>query len=155
MPAKEKIFCKDNELRAKNLATVQKYMAMNGPRLDRHKLFTEDCTSGLAFSETGGPLFVSGIEEVAKMDEWNTRCFPDWKWENVRIFQTQDPNYFWVECDGSGQALFADYPPVKHATHFIHSFEMEDGKIKVYREFMNPVKELLDFGFKIPQLKRN
>jgi hypothetical protein len=138
----------------KNLATVKKYFAMEGPRLNRHKLFTDNCTWGLAFSETGGPINVSGINDLAKMDEWNTRCFPDWKWRNVKIFQTQDPNYFWVECDGSGKALFPGYPPVIHSAHFIHSFEMIDGKIKAYREFFNPVKELLDFGFQIPHLKR-
>ncbi len=127
---------------------------MSGSRLDRHKLFTQDCTSGLAFSETGKPMYVSGIENVARMDEWNTMCFPDWKWRNVKIYQTQNPNYFWVECNGSGQALFPGYPPVKHSAHFIHSFEMMDGKIKVYREFFNPIKELIDFGFKVPRLKR-
>lgn len=100
------IFCQDHELRSKNLETVKKYMAMTGSRLNRHKLFTDDCTSGLAYSETGGSMYVTGIENVAKMDEWNTRCFPDWKWENVKIYQTQDPNYFWVECDGSGKHGF-------------------------------------------------
>ena len=38
--------------------------------------------------------------------------------------------------------------------HLVRSISTVEGKIKVYREFMNPVKELLDFGFKIPQLKR-
>jgi len=148
------IFSQHHELRSKNLETVNKYMSMTGSRLNRHRLFTDNCTSGLAYSETGGPIYVTGIENVAKMDEWNTKCFPDWKWENIKIYQTQDPNYFWVECDGSGEARFTDYPPVKHSAHFIHSFEMEDGKIKAYREFFNPVKELMDFGFEIPRLKR-
>jgi phenazine biosynthesis protein len=155
MAGKEKMFSNDDDkLRKKNLATVKKYMAMCGSRLERHKLFTDDCTWGLAYSETGGPQYVSGIENVKKMDIWNTTCFPDWAWSNVKIYQTQDPNYFWVDCDGSGQAFFPDYPPVTHSCHFVHSFEMEDGKIKFYREFMNPVKELMDFGLKIPQLKR-
>ena len=102
------IFNTDIELRVKNLETVKKYMAMTGSRLNRHKLFTDNCTSGLSYSETGGPMYVNGIENVAKMDEWNTRCFPDWSWENVNIYQTQDPNYFWVECEGSGEARFGN-----------------------------------------------
>jgi len=151
----EKTFSHDDDkLRSKNLATVKKYISMVVPRLNRHKLFTDDCTWGLGFSERGRPIYVKGIKKLAKMDEMNTRCFPDWKWRNIKIFQTQDPNFFWVECDGSGNALFSSYPPTRHSAHFIHSFEMENGKIKFYREFFNPVKELLDFGFKVPQLKR-
>ncbi len=145
---------KDKELRKKNLATVKKYMSMVGSRLNRHKLFTDDGTWGRGFTEAGDSDYVKGIENLAKMDEMNTRCFPDWQWTNIRIFETQDPNFFWVECDGAGKALFPGYPPTIHSAHFIHSFEMEDGKIRFYREFFNPVKELMDFGYKIPQLKR-
>jgi hypothetical protein len=47
----------EDKLREKNLATVKIYMSMVRPRLDRHRLFTADCPSGLAFSETGGPQY--------------------------------------------------------------------------------------------------
>lgn len=144
----------EDKLRLKNLATVKKYLKMSGSRLDRHKLFTDDCIWGRGFTEAGDTEQIKGSANLAKTDEWNTRCFPDWKWTNIIIFQTQDPNYFWAECDGSGQAIFPGYPPTVHSAHFLHSFEMDNGKIKVYREFFNPVKELLDFGYKVPQLKR-
>ncbi len=28
----------------------------------------------------------------------------------MRIFETEDPNHFWVECDGRGKALVPGYP---------------------------------------------
>jgi phenazine biosynthesis protein len=145
----------DAELRMKNLATVKLYFRTDlDARRNRHQLFAEDCSWGLAFSETGGPVTISGMDELKKMDEWNVTCFPDWQWTDVRIFQTQDPGFFWVECQGSGKAIFKDYPPVIHSAHFVHRFELVDGKIRNYREFFNPVKELKDFGLEVPQLKR-
>jgi hypothetical protein len=155
MSEKTNVFSQDdNELRQLNLATVEKYMNMNGPRLNRYKLFTDDCQIISPFTEYGEPETFSGIEQVAQRDKDTTEIFPDWTWSNVKIFQTQDLNYFWVECDGGGQAFLPGHPPAHHSDHFIHSFQMENGKIKVYREFRNPVKELMDFGLEIPHLKK-
>jgi phenazine biosynthesis protein len=156
MAETDRIFSHDDDaVRMKNLAAVKAYFQLQeAARAARHTLFVDDCTWGLAYSETGGPQIVSGIDELKRMDERNVSRFPDWKWTDVRIFHTQDPNYFWVECYGSGQALFPDYPPVIHSAHFVHSFEMTDGKIKHYREFFNPIKELKDFGLEVPVLKR-
>ncbi len=51
-----------------------------------------------------------GHESLRRLAEWLERCFPDWEWHNVRIFETEDPNHFWVECDGRGKALVPGYP---------------------------------------------
>ncbi len=58
------------------------------------------------------------------------KCFPDWEWYNINIFGTDDPNHFWVECDGHGKILFPGYPEGYYENHFLHSFELDDGKIK-------------------------
>ncbi len=70
------------------------------------------------------------------------KCFPDWEWYNINIFGTDDPNHFWVECDGHGKILFPGYPEGYYENHFLHSFELEDGKIKRNREFMNVFQQL-------------
>ncbi|WP_260442192.1 phenazine biosynthesis protein, partial [Pseudomonas aeruginosa] len=93
-------------LRRLNRATVERYMAMKGAeRLQRHSLFVEDGCAGNWTTESGEPLVFRGHESLRRLAEWLERCFPDWEWHNVRIFETEDPNHFWVECDGRGKAL--------------------------------------------------
>ncbi len=119
-------FTDNLELRRRNRATVEHYMRMKGAeRLQRHSLFVED------------------------------GCFPDWEWHNVRIFETEDPNHFWVECDGRGKALVPGYPQGYCENHYIHSFELENGRIKRNREFMNPMQKLRALGIAVPQIKRD
>ncbi len=50
----------------------------------------------------------------------------------------------------------------RHATgghdcenHYIHSFELENGRIKRNREFMNPIQKLRALGIAVPQIKRD
>ncbi|MGV8314608.1 phenazine biosynthesis protein PhzB, partial [Pseudomonas aeruginosa] len=45
----------------------------------------------------------------------------DWEWYNINIFGTDDPNHFWVECDGHGKILFPGYPEGYYENHFLHS----------------------------------
>ncbi len=39
--------------------------------------------------------------------------------------------------------------------HYIHSFELENGRIKRNREFMNPMQKLRALGIAVPQIKRD
>ena len=80
--------------------------------------------------------------------------FPDWERTNVEIFDTQDPNRFWVECDGAGEIRYPAYPPGHYRNHFIHSFLFEDGRIKQQREFMNPFQQLRALGIAVPTIDR-
>ena len=96
-----------------------------------------------------------GHESLRRLAEWLERCFPDWEWHNVRIFETEDPNHFWVECDGRGKALVPGYPQGYCENHYIHSFELENGRIKRNREFMNPIQKLRALGIAVPQIKRD
>ncbi|CAD5199071.1 hypothetical protein, partial [Pseudomonas sp. FEN] len=52
------------------------------------------------------------------------------------------PNHFWVESDGRGSVNMPGYPKGYCENHYIHSFELEDGRIKRNREFMNPFQQL-------------
>ncbi len=143
------------DLRRRNRATVEDYMSRRGEsRLTRYELFTEDGSGGLWTTDTGEPIVSRGRQKLKAHGEWSLKCFPDWVWTNVQIYETQDPNRFWVECDGEGKILFPGYPPGYYKNHFIHSFLLEDGKIKQNREFMNPFEQLRALGIDVPEVKR-
>jgi phenazine biosynthesis protein len=143
------------ELRRLNRRTVEDYISRKGEdRLTRHLLFTEDGVGGLWTTDSGQPIAIRGREKLKEHGVWSLKTFPDWVWTNVQIYETQDPNRFWVECDGEGQILFADYPPGHYKNHFIHSFLLENGKIKEQREFMNPFEQLRALGIEVPVIKR-
>ncbi len=146
----------EDELRRDNRAIVEDYMSRRGERrLDRYTLFTVDGAGGLWTNDTGEPIVCRGHESLRAHGEWSLQCFPDWAWTNVEIFSTQDPNRFWVECDGEGKILFPGYAPGYYKNHFLHSFEFENGKIKLQREFMNPFEQLRALGIEVPAVRRD
>lgn len=145
----------DVALRKRNRETVEKYMNTRGEeRLRRHLLFTEDGVGGLWTNDTGKPIAIRGRDRLAAHAVWSLKCFPDWVWTNVQIFETQDPNFFWVECDGEGAIRFPGYPEGYYRNHFLHSFQLENGKIRLQREFMNPFEQLRALGIPVPQIRR-
>lgn len=145
----------DTDLRARNRAVVADYMSRKGEtRKTRHLLFTEDGSAGLYTTDTGEPVVSQGHAKLEAHSAWSLKMFPDWEWKNVEIFDTQDPNRFWVECDGEGQILYPAYPPGHYRNHFLHAFEFEDGLIKVQREFMNPFQQLRALGIEVPTIDR-
>jgi hypothetical protein len=146
----------ENEVRDQNRAIVAQYMNTRGQgRLERHLLFTEDGTGGLWTTETGEPIVINGRDRLGEHAVWSLKCFPDWVWTNVEIFDTQDPDRFWVECDGEGQILFPGYEPGIYRNHFLHSFLFENGKIKQQREFMNPCQQFRALGIEVPSVRRD
>jgi ketosteroid isomerase-like protein len=141
--------------RRRNRSVVEDYMSRKGEtRLTRYLLFAEDGSGGLWTADTEEPVVSVGREKLKAHGEWSLACFPDWEWENVEVYETQDPDRFWVECDGEGQILFPGYPPDHYRNHFIHSFEFADGKIKLQREFMNPYQQMRALGIEVPVIKR-
>lgn len=148
-------FSADTEIRRKNRAVIEDYMSRVGDqRLTRYLLFTEDGSGGLWTADTKEPIISKGHEGLKAHGKWSLQCFPDWVWTNVEIFETQDPNRFWVECDGEGKILFPGYPEGYYTNHFIHSFHMDNGTIKQNREFMNPYAQMRALGIVPPKIKR-
>ena len=142
----------EHELRAKNRATVERYLSMNGPRYDRYKLFVPggEATAGVAFMLNGEERFMQGTENIKNADAFNSKHFPDWTWTDPEIYETGDPNFFWVQGEGGGTSMLPGQPVVHHSDHYIHSFQMRDGLILHYREFRNPFKELKELGIPLP-----
>jgi phenazine biosynthesis protein len=145
----------EGKLRRQNRAVVEDYMSRKGEnRLSRYLLFTEDGSAGLYTADTIEPVVSRGHKKLKAHGEWSLKMFPDWVWFNIEVFETQDPNRFWVECDGEGKILYPDYPPGFYRNHFIHSFELDNGKIVTQREFMNPYQQLRALGIAIPVIQR-
>jgi phenazine biosynthesis protein len=145
----------DESLRESNRRIVEQYMNTQGQdRLTRHLLFTEDGTGGLWTTDSGQPIVIRGRERLSEHGVWSLKCFPDWTWTNIDIFDTQNPNKFWVECDGIGKILFPGYPEGFYRNHFLHSFKFEGGRIKEQREFMNPCEQFRALGITLPAIKR-
>lgn len=148
-------FAVDLDLRSRNRATVEDYLSRYGEnRLTRYQLFTEDGNAGLYTADTTEPVVSRGLDVLKAHGEWSLRMFPDWRWYNIRVFETQDPNHLWAECDGKGKILYPNYEPGYYQNHFLHSFEMRDGKIVTQREFMNPFNQLRALGIEVPVIKR-
>ncbi|RJQ70760.1 phenazine biosynthesis protein [Pseudonocardiaceae bacterium YIM PH 21723] len=144
-----------DDSRVQNRAIVADYLSRKGEnRLTRHLLFTEDGSAGLYTTDTGKPVVSTGHETLKAHGEWSLRMFPDWEWINVEIFDTQDPDRFWAECDGVGRILYPAYPPGHYENHFLHSFLFENGRIKQQREFMNPFQQLRALGIEVPKIDR-
>lgn len=149
------MFENDSELRRRNRAVVEDYLSRVGEtRLTRYLLFTEDGSAGLYTADTPEPVVSRGHETLKAHGEWSLRMFPDWVWYNIEIFETQDPNRFWAECDGKGKIHYPNYPPGHYENHFLHSFRFRDGKIVEQREFMNPFNQMRALGIEVPVIKR-
>ncbi|MFD3514764.1 PhzA/PhzB family protein [Streptomyces sp. NPDC058657] len=142
-------------LRAHNRSVVEQYMHTRGQdRLRRHLLFTEDGVGGLWTTDTCEPIMIKGRDRLGEHAVWSLKCFPDWAWTHIEVFDTQDPNRFWVECEGEGKIVYEGYPEGHYHNHFLHSFAFEGGKIKLQREFMNPCRQFRALGIEVPVVKR-
>ena len=72
----------------------------------------------------------------------------------MQIFDTQDPDIFWVECDGKGEINFKGYSKGFYQNHFIHYFQFKNGRIILQREFMNPCQQFRALGIEVPKIIR-
>jgi phenazine biosynthesis protein len=141
----------DEELRRKNLKTVEYYMTLRGPerRAKRAPLFADGAGFELTFTAACTPAAKPAMD-------WNTvgsfEMFPDWGFYDSVIYQTQDPSMFFVECDGRGRMILPDDPETLriYENHYIISFEMQDGLIKRLREIHNPCCLMKALGVPLP-----
>ncbi|MFJ5483940.1 PhzA/PhzB family protein [Pectobacterium actinidiae] len=146
---------KHSDTRENNRKTVKQYMETLGQaRLSRHELFDDEGYGGLWTTDTGEPVVTKTKKRLGEHAVWSLACFPDWQWYNVQIFDTQDPDIFWVECDGKGEINFKGYPKGYYENHFIHYFQFKNGKIIVQKEFMNPCEQFRALGIPVPKIIR-
>lgn len=137
-------------LREKNYETVCRFMQGLSPYL--YLLYTDDVVTGVAydFSLTKDAMRNSDMTFQKMLDASNAEMYPDWTWTNIQVFQSDDPNVFVVECDGSGTYVEDGEAVRTHTDHYLHKFTLADGKIAEYIEFNNPIQELLEMGVDVP-----
>lgn len=144
----------DCSIRERNRAIALRYLhsSTGEALLHRHRLFRHDGVSGLWTSDSGTPVFVRGRDSIARYDVWSSVHFPDWRWYDIRVWTTDDPDRIWAECDGEGTIVLPGHEAVHYGNHFLYSFEMRDGQIAREREFTNPVVEMKALGLTTPTI---
>lgn len=141
--------------RACNRRAVEMYLRTGiAERLERHLLYVEDGSASLAMTDVGHPIVVSGRDNLRKHGELSVQVLPDWRWHDVTIIESVDPDVIWVECSGAGTIRFPGYPEGRYENHFLLSFELEDGLIRRSREFSNPLEQMRALGIEVPRIER-
>ena len=123
--------------RRRNRATVERFFQTSG--MERAALFAEDGRKELPWTSMGHPIDMVGKREIAYNFLRNRELFTGWTWSDVEIYDTQYPDRFWAECDGAGVIRVEGHHPVNASNHYIMSFVVQDGLIKEFREFCNPM----------------
>ncbi|WP_279753074.1 PhzA/PhzB family protein [Rothia dentocariosa] len=139
---------------SQNAETVIKYLSNN--HVDRRKrpfLFSENGSAGL-YTTDGDPVIITGRRKLLEHASWSLKSFPDWKWFNIRVIETVDPDEIWVECDGRGTINYPAYGKHYYENHFLHGFRFKDGLIIEQREFMNPINQFHALGIPVPNIDR-
>lgn len=131
-------------LREKNYETVCRYMVNLSPYL--YLLYADEFSTGVAYDFGGttnpfNPVMCTDLTMQKALDASNAETYSDWQWSDYRVYQSDDPNVFLVECDGGGNG---------HNDHYVHKFVLEDGKIRQYVEFNSPLNELIEGGYEVP-----
>jgi hypothetical protein len=135
----------------RNRETVERFFRTHG--LERASLFTEDCHKILPWTGMGFPIDMRGMRELKYNFLINQSIFTGWTWSGIRVFDTQFPDEFWVECDGAGVIRSPEpgYEPVHYTNHYLHHFRLVDGLIAEFREFQNAVTSVRnDAGDVVP-----
>ncbi|KAJ5752130.1 hypothetical protein N7520_009047 [Penicillium odoratum] len=150
------------ELRAKNQATIEKYL--NFPGIGRLECFTDDGVKELTFAthpsifnpDCESPIAWSGKEELKETFIYNADNFRG-EWKSPTIYSTQDPNKFWVETALDATFLIDGKRIPYKQPYYVMSFDMENGLIRKFREIMNPLQVIKTHGCENHELllKRN
>lgn len=135
------------ELRAKNLSTIEFFISH--PELDSIDNFTCDAVKEVTFatftdarfgSSPDHPITFSGKEQIRQNFIEDAEEI-EFSWLHPVVYSTQDPNRFWVETAVKG--IFKLEGGVRkeyNQPYYVLTFEMEGGKIKKFREIMNPLR---------------
>ncbi|MBO1678786.1 PhzA/PhzB family protein [Bittarella massiliensis (ex Durand et al. 2017)] len=143
----------DDALRQKNAAAAEAFLRLTGADSPRRlELFApgEEISCGRAFTKEGSPDVARGREAVARFLAQMAADYPVQAWEAARILVCADPNYLIAETDLYGTGHRDDLGDYPHGGHVIHTFVMEDGRVKDYLWYDNPARELVEMGFALP-----
>lgn len=130
----------DDSARNAGHATVAKYFQLTSGD-EQADLFADDAVKeilGTGKQWTGKAALKSDADD-------SKAALPGWKWSNVQVWDTQDPNFFWAEADGGGTRTPAPgADAMAYGGHFLFTMEMRDGKISRFREMnLNNVEPMI------------
>lgn len=152
----DKVLSRDfDELRQKNLDTINKFFELKGTDyLNAWELYVDEPFVGVLTTEDTEPESVAGdIRYTKEWYEYNVKYFPNWKTNEVTIFQKEDPRRMIAVATSEGDVELPDYPKTHVCTDFVHEFEMDNGKIAVHMLHTNPLVFVHELGAgEIPKL---
>lgn len=118
-----------DDIRKKNREVVEYFLTLRGPDRGpkRAALFSEDSRV-----EMYRDLNMRGWDWCHSTPD----CWPEWGFYEGVIYETEDPNKFLVPAVGRGKvyAPGGEGPGYPCEVWYILCFEMENGKIKLFRE---------------------
>ena len=137
---------KDNETRELNRSVVQKFFEIDFEKVST--LFTEDGVKIIPWYPQK-PAIWRGRDAIHKNGVSNKELFAGWKYDKIEIYGTDDPNHFWVLCNGSGEQFIKGAPKV-YSNSYVLSFLLQDGLIKEFKEFFSPLGLYESLGIDVP-----
>lgn len=138
-------------LRQKNRATVEKYLSTSG--LSRAECFITDGIKELTFAthasplspDNTSPIVFKGRQALEENFCYNAANFSG-SWLNPKVYETQDPNKFWVETALDAIYLVDGKKIPYKQPYYVMTFDMNDGLIERFRELFNPVELIRTHG---------
>ena len=136
----------DEQLRAKNKETVEKYFQLHGAA--RLPLFADDGVKIIPFNPTPHTAFEwRGKEHLRANFVYNSKDLSTWEFTDMEFYPFLDPNFFMVKTSGHG--VHSDGSAYEN--NYIFTIRLENGLIKELCEYMNPVNGLTASGMEVPK----
>ena len=139
------------KLREENRKIVERYFTET-PR-DPKVFYNMTATFRVPFFYDGETLLNPELPEGAKTQrQKNHRLFGDTVLYNIKIYGTDDPNFFWTFHMGKTQIMRQDGKYYNYENSYVQSFRFENGKIEEIAEYANPLRLMDGFGIEHPEL---
>ncbi|RPH53174.1 MAG: hypothetical protein EHM85_00120 [Desulfobacteraceae bacterium] len=146
-----------DNIRRKNIETIKKFLALDGMG-DTTQFFVDGGVFEQTFPFYGDEptKMVMRRNQEQQAPQQAEGSMPeltiDWKFFNEIIYCTDDPDYIIVENYGSGKQLAPTGEYVPYSNHYLHTFRMQNGLIKEYREITNPLNLYKAFSLPMPHM---
>lgn len=141
----------DPEERGKNLKTVWDYVGLCGREtVQRTALYASECSYGLVHSHDEWTRIARGTDKVKLVEQTLAEHFPDAYYEDIVVFQCEDPGYFLVCATGVGTCTGLTEVPVRVTAPIYHLFRLENGRIVENNLLAAPEHLLRAMGWKDP-----
>ena len=112
------------------------------------ELWTEDAVQDMPFSPPGFPKLLSGKKAIAKHYGNLPQAVGKMDFTILHLYPMQDPNWILAEYRGEIEVLATDRP---YNNHHCGLFEVQNGKIALFREYYNPITLQESFGKELTQ----